>query len=776
MSRAWTLLLLALATVATAAAPTRLSPMSPKQAPETTLAEWQKQRFGVLTTELSPAVVVHCRAEGLGFFRNLAQWGLGGPSFVAVPTAAGVGVLRRGEPVPTAMREAWLLCWFHGAEGWTRWDVPMLLVLQHLPSSIALADDGLTLRFPKQAGLVAVMPLYGFFKVPLGKETDYLANHGLPSKGLRTDAWAKGLPKTVVERCRYWAQALRRVPVHCREEFALDGDELVIRSTFTWLPIDDDWDTPPRRLAPLSPALALARWAGRHVAKKPFPMTLPDKLSDPDLFTPYGPYVGVEGADGHTVRMKVLRYIHEALEPEPPDLERHPAAAPVLQGLRLRLAGKFRTTKWQQTWDHGGPPNYCWQVMGDRWYAKVIPYLEPEMQERVKAVLRDYVAEFVLQEKHYKPFKGMLLLVGPGIGTWGGYNDAGKFSSNLLESLWNFAHYAGGWDVIKARWPMVLRFFITPLVCDWKSMGRYAIAEMGDEAAPPLALARMAHKVGDRDTYAFASYVFARELVHHYVKQVGAPYFRRHQPWHSDEFLPEEVYLTNMWGDLASWQIDGPTYPEHQRARQYNNRWVRFSCEEVARFYRDLFPTEVRAELDLLTQRAKGTQPVGTPYRLHKDAAHISASIVRLRAMLLGESPEHLLKLSPPAAWRGRAADLTAMRLPLLRNTRPAKWTQLIPPAKTDFTLGLERAIPSTRHATLALVCNAPTGNKVPEAVRDVPFLRWWGWPVPKPIKVRRWRAGTFWSFGQILPEGPRPTAAETQWLNWNTRLLSFGR
>jgi hypothetical protein len=384
----------------------------------------------------------------------------------------------------------------------------------------------------------------------------------------------------------------------------------------------------------------------------------------------------------------------------------------------------------------------------------------------------------VLQEKNYKPFKGMLLLVGPGIGTWGSYDDAGKFSANLLETLWNIVYFAGGEETVKERWEMVKRFFVTPLECDWKSFGRYAIAEMGDEAAPPLALARLAHRVGDNDTYAYACYIFARELVHHYVKQVGSPYFRVNQPFQTDEFMPEEVYLTNMWGDVAGWQIDGPEYPKKTGERQYTNRWVRFSCEEVGWFYQDVLPKEVRAELDLLTERARQDQQnpqdkrQRTPYQILTDTAHIAAGMVRLRALMLNEPPEKLAQLAPPDKWQvGRSADVSGMCVPFLRGTRPIERERLIPAAKTDFVLGLERAIEGGPSA-LDLFVGGSSDGKAPDAMRGYPFLRWWGWKAPR--KVEGLNGGEFWTFGQIVPEGLKPRQTTAKRLNWNTTAWFF--
>ncbi|MCS7192681.1 MAG: hypothetical protein NZ937_06860 [Armatimonadetes bacterium] len=746
---------------------------TPKLKPQTDFTTWQKQKFGVLTTELSPSVLVLCRTKVLHLFRNMERWGLEPPTFIAIPTREGVQIFQRNKFTLLPMNEAWLLCWFNGAKGW-RYDAPTLLVLQRKPSEISITEEGLTLKFPKEAGFIVIMPLFGYFKVPMNREGDYLAQHRLLSRGIATNTWVSNLPKPVIERCRFFARMLRMFPIHCKEEFTVDGDTILVRYSFSYLPIADEWRTKPIKFAPLPPVLALAHWSGVRVAEKPFPMEFSQPIRDVDLFTPYGPFMGVENKNSYTVKMRVLHHVHFAEKWQPPETKRHPSVAAALKRLENTLAQKFRTKSWQQIWDHGGPENYCWQVMGDRWYAKALPYLPKDLQERVKTVLVDYLREFVLQEGNYKSFRSMLLLVGPGIGTWGSYDDAGKFSSNLLETVWNIAYYAGGWEIIRQRWQTVKRFFITPLECDWKSVGRYAIAEMGDEAAPPLSMARLAYQVGDYETYAFACYIFARELVHHYVKQVGASYFRLNQPWHSEEFMPEEVYLTNLWGDLAGWQIDGPTYPKVTGERQFNNRWVRFSCEEVAWFYQGVLHSEVSAEMDLLTERAKRQKgEEETPYRLLQDTAHIAPSIVRLRALLLNEPPEKLATIAPPESWQvGRGADVAAMCVSFLRTSRPVQRVRLIPPIKTNFALGLERAREFSEYPALALTAEASMAKELPEKMRGYPFLRWWGWRAPKAVSGIQW--GESWSFGQIVPEGFAVKQAEAKRLNWNTVVWFF--
>lgn len=715
----------------------------------------------ILSTELSPAILIHSNQSRLSLFANMDKWGLSPPTFCAIPLPEGIRILKKGDSLSSPSQSApWLLVWFSGAEGWSEWDAPLLIVLHHRPTILSLNDKGLFLSFPKQAGDIVLMPLYGYYKPPQqGK--DFLSKNNLPSKNIRPWQWQKGLPSEVFNRCDYLSKVMRAYPLYVEEKFAISQDTLVLRETFKWRYISDDWGTKPIRLAPLPPSLALAFWASTHkYAEKPFPVLLSHSLKDPDVFTPYGPWMGIENVDTYELRFPLLSYVHIMEEPKLPDLEKAPKVVKeALEWVVKRLGEKFQGRSWEEIWDHGGAGNYCWQVMGDRWYAKALPYLPEDVQRRVKWVLGEYVRNFVLVEENYKPFKGMLLLVGPGIGTWGGYDDAGKFSSNLLETLWCYAHFCDDWSIIRGRWEMIKKLFITPLECDWKSFGRYSIAELGDEASPPLYMARLAYMANDYDTYAFACYVFVRELVHHYIKQVGGEYFRLYQPWHSLEFMPKEVYLTNLWGDLAGWQIDGPVYPKVTGERQFENRWVRFSSEDVARFYRDVLSKETAEEMDLLTQRARQDK---TPYKLNEDTAHIAPSIIRLRSLLLNESPEKLARLSPPSEWRlGRSGDGTAFCLSFIRTSHPLSFIRLIPQRNpTKFVLGLERVREYTEFPAL---CLAIEGGK------ENPFLRWWGWRAPKKVDVQ---GGEWWSFGEVIFGEGAPGGFQGRYLNWNTFML----
>jgi len=73
-----------------------LAPQKPRM-PVRVLSQVGDGKFFLLTTDLSPAVLVHTEAKEARFFSNLGRWGLGSPRYCVVPLQKGVRVLRRGE-------------------------------------------------------------------------------------------------------------------------------------------------------------------------------------------------------------------------------------------------------------------------------------------------------------------------------------------------------------------------------------------------------------------------------------------------------------------------------------------------------------------------------------------------------------------------------------------------------------------------------------------------------------------------------------------------------
>lgn len=724
--------------------------------------DWRNSPFFYIQTELSPCTLYYSNTNYLSFFTNMGDYGLGAPTHAAYMTQDGYMDVTPGETInPEDMSECWVLSWFVGAKGWTEWDSPCVIYLQKKPVSIKLDQNGLAFEFSDFAGYTVFMPLYGYYKPPQENRKS-LTFYGLPTKNIRTWEWSNLIQQKAIDRIQYWAKVSREFPIYCEDSFSVDRskDTVTIRQRFDWLSINDDWKTPHLKLAPLSPVLALASM------DKAFPIEFSKPVKDVDIFTSYGPYIGVEGVDSFDSILRVLQYVNEMEVYDPPKTDAHPTVQMVLDKLRATANAKFPEPDVYE-YDHGGLGNFCWAIMGDQWYAKGIPYYEREMQRIAASSLKRYFHDDVLVKERFKEReypkgsgKTYLILEGPGIGSWGVLGDAGKFSTNMLETLWAYAHYTNDWELIKERWDMVKKLFCTAAETSWASFGRGAIAEMGDEAAPCLAYARMAYKVGDMDTYGYACYMFARELVHHWVKQRGAQYFRLNQPWHSMEFIPEEVYLTNLWGDTAGWQIDGPTYPEKTGERQYTNRWVRFKSEDVGRFYRDYLKDDVKRELDVLNKR-------WDQKRRYINDSHIMPSMVQLRSLLLNETPEELAKIATPDKFGGPASGIIASCISVLRTSHPTTYIRIIPKGEpTSFVTGLEREV-SIASPYLVQAVQSSIQDQDGEPKTVWPLITWWGWKTPSEYHR--------WAFGHVVPsKNGNPTNAKSIPINWNTLVVTY--
>jgi len=276
--------------------------------PHATDVGWKAAPFWVLHTELSPAILVHSSTRYLGVFADLAECGLGAPTYVAWSTRDGPRAYKSGTTHDvSAMEENWLLVWFAGASGWTNWDVPWAVFLQRKPSWLRLDEKGLHLEFPEAAGDVVVLPIYGYFKLPPAGQ-DYLAEHGLPGRKLLSWQWEKSLARDPLTRLRYWAGATRELPIYCEESFSVDRgrDEVRIRWRFERHSIEDDWKTRPLKLAPLSPPLGLA------AKDATFPARFSRPFFDMEIPTPFGPYVAVQGEDGFDAAFPLLHYVNES--------------------------------------------------------------------------------------------------------------------------------------------------------------------------------------------------------------------------------------------------------------------------------------------------------------------------------------------------------------------------------------------------------------------------------------------------------------------------------
>ena len=677
---------------------------------------WKSAPFYVLQTELSPATLVHTSGKHLHLFAGLTNYGLSAPTFLAWATMNGPRTFKRGERFAvTNMAENWVLVWWAGAEGWTDWDSPWVVYLQHQPEAIRLDADGLHLEFPRSAGDVVLLPLYGYDKPPQ-ESRDFRAKHGLPQPKVKvkTWEWSKALTRDPLTRIRYWASATREFPVHCEDSFSVDRarDSVTIRSRFRWRSIDDDWKTRHIKLAPLSPVLAHAAKLGG------FPAQLSGRWFDLEMPTPYGPYMAIEGVNEFDATFSVLQYVNEAGAFSPPATNAHPIVHLALDKLRGVAARTFQA---------GVSEGH----ESARWIASALPHFDEVTRSNALAGLRKTFHEAATQS-----------------------------NVNEFGSLWTYAHHTGDWELVKERWPSMKKLFVTPTRTRWAGFGSAGTAAIGDEAAHCAAFARLAYRAGDMDAYNYGCYIFARQLTLLFLKQRGADYFRQHQPWHSLEFMDEEVFLANLDTSVVGWRIDGPNYPAKADEQLFNHRWARFNDWDVARFYREYLKEDARRELNWLQHR-------WPPERRWLADSNGVPSLVQLRSLLLNEAPAELAAVTTPDRLSGSPSGQIANCLSILQSSQPTRYQRLIPSGEpSPFVTGLEREVSGLN--TDLLVSIQGFDPKDLNNSPAWPRLTWPQWKTP---------TGAAWTFGHIRPgHDGTPRAARVVPINWNTRAIVFDR
>jgi len=716
-----------------------------------------------LQSFLNPGVLLRMRSQHIRFFGGMKRYEAEGPSCFWIKSKNGAKTISTGESIRgDEMAANWILTSFQGARGWEQFDVPWFLALENRPTLITLDRDGLRIDFATQdTGHIFSMPLYGYQKLPQSSNR-FAARHGLPSLGLEPWTWLTALPKAIIERCDWWAGVARAFPVGFQESFSVDPkqDEITFRQEYRWFTTKDAWGTKPRRFAALPPAVALV-WKLTG-----FPITFSIPVHDPEYFTAYGPFVGCIDADRIEFSMRVLQYVNELEQidvPAQPDV-RQKAALNLIAG---GITSKFPSS-WQYFYDHGERSNFCWNIVGDVWYPRALPFVSTNLRDRAASSLGIYMRNDVLRP--HSPFHGKYILHGPGIGSWGEWGDAAKIMTSALQAIWAYAQYTGDWALIRDRWDLIRRFFSSPDTADWLSYGRSSIAEIGDQAAPCSAFARMAWETGDVNAYLTGVYMFSRELITLFIKQRGGVYFYQHQPYNQYQPMPPEIYPTDTWGSTRGWQVDGPTWGhlpsgEHQSA----NRWVRFHDPDVGRFYRDHLAQEVKEELDWY--EAAGRKLRRDVYRvqayqewLTRDSPHIMPSLVRLRSLLTDESLDSLGVHEINQYRSGWGAADIAVGYSLLRKMARIKYERLLPASlgPSPYVLGQQR-----QSVEAALI-----------TVQDVRHLgltlepRWHGWDMPKNPDGTP--DGAYRSFGLIQGDfGARVAGAEgSQWLSYGCRLV----
>ncbi|MDQ2730144.1 MAG: hypothetical protein M3Y56_00670 [Armatimonadota bacterium] len=471
--------------------------------------------FEYFNSGLSPFVVARNKGPRLLLFQGMEPYGLGGPSHAAFMTAAGVQTVDLGHlPDLAGMSEAWMLFWYHGAKGWDAIkhtpypiDVPMLVVFQHKPIAAKPVGSGVEFDFPAETGSVSIVPFYG---VSFIRSSD-------------TAKWDAGLPADVVERCRVLGQVSREYPTNVEESFKVDpvADVVSVRDHFTFMPINDDWMTPHRKVATLEYMTAMVNRAGWKV------LHVDGKVLDLDLPVGQGLYAGVEGSNDCTYTLSgLLQYIDNVEQPKT-----IPADNPLLPEA-------------QKNYDYGKAVpnrNYWWASVplgNAASVAPFVPYLSPDVQSVVRLGTKQSI-DYVLNPENLafeydKPTNRVFVLDGLNYSRMG-WTDSGPTSNENLRNLHNITLGSGDKSLVKTHWPFIRSLYNVPVRnSHWgDSLFNAGGGDTFDSNLNgAISFARMAYWAGDDSSYRFACYHVAKQLLALYgVSMVYPNWVREKNMW-----------------------------------------------------------------------------------------------------------------------------------------------------------------------------------------------------------------------------------------------------
>jgi len=612
----------------------------------------------------------------------------GTPTTLYAHADQGVQAFVPGQTIRGAsLKKPWLVFSYAGDKD-APFDSPLLLVLAKRPSEIVWAEPRKVLaRYAEpDSGWVARMPLYGYFK-PAQPGRNWLKENGLPEKGPRTTEWRARFPDDVAERCDWWSRVCRAFPIGYRESFSVDRDQdsVATRMDYQWLKVADDWGTEPLPFAAIPPTLAFTQlYPG-------FPIEFSAPIKDPWYVTTYGPFMGAENVERLEYTVPIGKYVNHVLALEKSDLATDNDRV-ALKNIERAMERKFSSgNEWK--FDHTGV-NLVWAFHSDSWYARAIPLVAADLAKRAKKSWQLYLERFAIGpwRSGWTTHRGRWMLAGPGSGAWGGFGDMGKLGSTTLLTVWAYAHFTGDWDLVRRKWDFIKRMWNTDLMSDdWLTFCRHSHAEWGDIGPPSMALARMAWKVGDYDTFLYASFLSARQLAGHFATMHGGKYFRENGPFRSEEKMPATVFPSHQHPG-AGWLVNGPGFvPKGQpREEQWENRFVRFACPDLGRFYQDTMNDRMRSYLS--------NPAVLKAHRLQKAGeqdSHILPSFLRLWGLATRASQDEIAAKAPWQKWREYSAHIASNYAVLLGNRKAHRLTRVVPPGEpTDFITGMERVAP----------------------------------------------------------------------------------
>ena len=197
------------------------------------------------SSALSPAAVVTTTQQELHLAGGAAR-GYRPPRTLSFPSRGKLESIDINETAaldPKTLGENWMLLWDSRSAPET--PRPVMLVFEKRPTSIRFEADGfgarsIQLRFASEGARVAMIrPFTAIFSPELTDEH--------------------------LDRLKLWSHALVKYPVGYVEQVTPDANRTRVRTSYEYLELKDDWNTPPLALAPVPMAFAEAMRQERPV-------------------------------------------------------------------------------------------------------------------------------------------------------------------------------------------------------------------------------------------------------------------------------------------------------------------------------------------------------------------------------------------------------------------------------------------------------------------------------------------------------------------------------
>ena len=399
-------------------------------------------------SQLAPGWHFSTREKQLRLFRPLKDSGASAPA----------KLYPGGKTRLTALEDNHFVVSWEDRGNWNKIDMPVVVILEHRPESVSLDEQGVLLSFPRVAGRVLLVPLYGVTPRP----SEPLGERDM-ARARKLARLVPGLPDTVK----------RFISVDWR------NSRLLVKDEFTRKPWRDDWNTPVAGYAPLPPSFMLAAASGT------IRMYGSRNVTDCDYALNAGPLCVVEGSQTLTAIDGLTHFVREQRELAPagktdpglaarldeyvlrglPELEKHPwpffrasgrnisvgGLEPEFTNLLLAMPFLTETTRSRllKAIDGEAPVSFTDDAMpvGGK-------------HRRKKAAITPHVTNTAT---------GKVLAV-PGIHVQQAGIDGPCWIGNQISLLWNYAYCCGRMDFLKERKTHFERYLNT--LCnsfDWAS-------------------------------------------------------------------------------------------------------------------------------------------------------------------------------------------------------------------------------------------------------------------------------------------------------------------